>query len=266
MKKISCFMVALLFFCFFCPASGSTASGIDKILKKKELVVGTSGTYPPLTFKAKDGNAHGLDADLARAIADAMGVKLRLRIIPFDELIPALLAGKIDMIISCMTVTPERNLRVAFIGPYFVSGQSILTTKEVAAGINSPSDINNPEFTVAVPKGTTTEVIAKGILPKADLKVVKSTDEALELLKNQKVKAVMADYPFVAVEAFRYQDRGFVANPPFSSEPLGIAVRPDDLHLLNFLSNFIGQMRMGGHLDALTKRWFTDPAWMSQLP
>jgi len=266
MKKRSIVVILLLLVTFLWSASGFAASGIDKILKKKELVVGTSGTYPPMTFKAKDGKVHGLDIDLATSIAAAMGVKLRIAVIPFDELIPALKKGKIDMIISCMTTTPQRNIRVAFIGPYFVSGQSILTTKEIAAGINSPADINKPEFSIAVPKGTTTEEIAKGLLPKANLKVVKSTDEALELLKNGKVMAVMADYPFVAVESFRYQDRGFVANPPFSAEPLGIAIRPDDVHMMNFLSNFIGQMRMGGHLDALTKKWFTSTEWMKELP
>ncbi len=265
MKKFSCVVLATLL-TLALSASCFAASGIDRILKKKELVVGTSGTYPPLTFKAKDGKIYGFDADLAKAVADAMGVKLRMAVIPFDELIPSLLKGKVDLILSCMTATPERNLRVAFVGPYFVSGQSILTTKDVAESIKTPADINRPDFSIAVPKGTTTEAIARGILPKADIKVVKSTGDALELLKNQKVMAVMADYPFVAVESFRYQDRGFVANPPFTVEPIGIAVRPDDTHMINFLSNLLAQMRTAGQLDTLTKRWFTDTAWMEKLP
>lgn len=77
--------------------------------------------------------------DLARAVAGAMEVRLRVEVIPFDELIPALEKGRIDMIISSMTITAERNLRVAFVGPYFISGQSILTTKTAAMDINSPA-------------------------------------------------------------------------------------------------------------------------------
>ncbi len=140
---------------------------IDSILKKKELVVGTSANLPPLSFKAKDGSLKGLDIDLGKMIASAMDVKLRVVELPFNELIPALESGKIDMILSCMTITPERNLRVVYVGPYFVSGQSILTTKDVAMNISSMDDINKSDFSIAVPAGTTTK-IAKALLPKSE--------------------------------------------------------------------------------------------------
>jgi polar amino acid transport system substrate-binding protein len=86
-------------------------------------VVGTSGAQPPLTATSKKGEIIGLDVDIARAIAAAMGVKLKLVPMPFAELLPALEAGKVDMILSGMTITGERNRKAAFLGPYLVTGQ-----------------------------------------------------------------------------------------------------------------------------------------------
>lgn len=256
-------MVLFLLTCFVSFAfAGPT---IDSILKKKELVVGTSH-LPPMAFKAKDGNPKGLDIDLSRLIAAAMNVKLRVEMMPFDQLIPALESGKIDMILSCMTITPERNLRVIYVGPYFMSGQSILTTKDIAININSVDDINRPDFSIAVPKGTTTERIAKVVLPKAKLVVAGSTEDTLDLLRKKKVKALMADYPYTSVASFKYKDKGFVANPPFNAEPIGIAIRQDDPLLTNFLQNMVINLKSGGLLDEMTKRWFTDPAWIADLP
>jgi polar amino acid transport system substrate-binding protein len=170
------------------------------------------------------------------------------------------------MIISSMTITAERNLRIAFVGPYFISGQSILTTKAAAMGISSPADVNKAGFSIAVPRGTTTEMIAKNMLPKADRVPAASTDEALKMLVDGKVKAMMADFPFVTVEAIRYRDKGLVSKQPLTSEPLGIAVRPNDPLLVNFLENLLGTMRGNGLLNALTQRWFKETDWMADLP
>jgi len=258
------FFALVLVLCF--AAAAAAGPTIDGILKKKELVVGTSATYPPLSFKTKDGRVQGLEYDLAQAMASAMGVKLRVEVIPFDELIPALEKKRIDMILSCMTITPDRNLRIAYVGPYFVSGQALLTTKDIALNINGPADVNNPDFSIALPRGTTTERIAQKLLPKAKLVIVKSNDEALDLLKAKSVKALMSDYPYVVVEAFRYKDKGFVGNQPFSVEPIGVGVRQDDPLLINWLGNFLSLLKNDGILNLLTQRWVQDSSWVADLP
>ena len=136
----------------------------------------------------------------------------------------------------------------------------------VGGGINSVEDINKSDFSIAVPAGTTTEKIAKLMLPKAKLVIAGSTDGALDLLRKKKVKAMMADYPYTSVTSFKYQDKGFVANPPFSVEPIGIAIRPDDPLLTNFLENLLFLLKGDGMLDGASKRWFADPSWISELP
>jgi len=103
---------------------------LDRIVKTGELTVGTSHDFPPLHAKAKDGTIIGLDADLANGMAMAMGVKIKIVSMNFYDLLPALETGKVDMVVAGMTMTPERNLKVAFVGPYFISGQSILAKHE----------------------------------------------------------------------------------------------------------------------------------------
>ena len=109
--------------------AATPASTLDRILLVGELRVGMSGDMPPLNMTTKEDKLIGLDADLAGIIAKAMGVRLKLEKIPFNELLPALEVGRIDMIISNMTITPERNLKADFVGPYFVSGKGLLTKR-----------------------------------------------------------------------------------------------------------------------------------------
>src|SRR5262245_55015352 len=92
-------------------AGPAPTSVLGRIRTKGELVVGTAASMPPLNMTTKTGEIIGLEIDLARAMADAMRVKLRLAPMPFSDLLPALEAGQVDMILSGMSMTPERNMR-----------------------------------------------------------------------------------------------------------------------------------------------------------
>lgn len=263
MRKLTVCLVTALMLVF--AATASAGPVIDKIVKRGELIVGSSGDYPPLTAKTKSGKLIGIDIDLATLIANEMGVKLKVVQMPFNTLLSALKAGKIDMVLSCMTITSERNLKFAFVGPYFVSGQSILTTKEAALNAKNLKEINNADFSLAVPLGTTSEAIAKMALPQTKLEVAKNMDEAIQLLLAGKVKAVMSDVAACAVTVFRNQDK-LVATPPLTFEPFGIAVRQGDPLLVNLLNNILLNARGNGVLDDLQEKWFQDSSWMKELP
>jgi polar amino acid transport system substrate-binding protein len=264
MKRVLC---VLALFCALLVA-GNVCAGpaMDAIAKRGELIVGTSGDYPPLTAKAKDGTPMGLDVDLARLIGEGMGVKTRIVFVPFSELLASLQSGKIDMIISNMTMTPKRNMQVAFVGPYFFSGQAILMTKAASVAIRDLDGLNKAGFTLAVPQGTTSEIAARENLAKAVLTVTKSMDEAVSLLLAGKVKAVLSDAVTCALAAARYRDKDLIASDPLTFEPIGIAISPNDPHLANWLSNFLMLLKGTGGLKAITEKWITDPSWIKQLP
>jgi len=132
MKKITVITMVALALSFLTAVSAPAGAVLDRIVQKGELTVGTSGNQLPFSVTTKEGDIMGLDADLATLMAAAMGVKVKFNTMPFSELLPALKAGKVDVVLSGMTITPERNLKVAFVGPYFISGKSIIIPFEKA--------------------------------------------------------------------------------------------------------------------------------------
>ena len=265
MKKAVSVAVLVLFMALMLGGIASAGTVLDGILKKGELVVGISGDQPPLNATTKDGKIIGLDADIAQAIAMSMSVKIRFAKMPFAELLPALQAGKVDMIVSGMTMTPDRNLKVAFIGPYLISGKGILT-KFKSLELLKKDGVNSEKFKVATLKGSTSQFVVEKAAPKAKLTLAASYDEALNLLFQDKVDAVIADYPYCAYVVARYPDKGLaVGESKLSFEPLGIAVREDTL-LLNGLENFVRMLAATGDLNAMQDKWFKNAAWIKQLP
>ena len=259
-----CMIVGFTFVFAFNTLAGPV---IDRIVKKGELVVGISGNQPPLNATSKEGEIIGLEADLAKIFADAMGVKLKFEVMPFKELLPSLKDGKVDMVLSGMTITPERNLQAAFVGPYFISGKSIITTKEKAQSIESAADINNSYTTLTALEGSTSQNFVKNIIPQAKLLTTKNYDAALELLLQGKADAMVADFPFCILSSFRYQDKNLVAvDKPFTYEPVGVALPPNDPLLVNVVENTLLTIEGSGALLLLTENWFKDPAWLQKLP
>lgn len=266
MKKIVFVLVFATLFIFTLAAVAPAASTLAAIQKKGELIVGITGTQPPLNATTKAGEVIGLDADIAKLIALNMGVKIKFSKMPFAKLLPALEDGKVDMIISSMTMTLERNLKVAFVGPYYVSGKGILTKGNSVAQLQQADGLNNPEFKVAALADSTSQKFVQASAPKAQLVKVSSYDAAVEMLMQDKINALVADYPFCAFAAFRHHDKGLVAGQSrLTFEPLGIAVKPDTL-LLNWLRNFVIMLDGSGQLKLLGQKWFESGDWIKELP
>ena len=239
---------------------------MDTILKKGELVVGITGSQPPLNVTDKTGKIIGYDADIARLIGMNLGVKVKFNTMAFADLLPALISGKVDMILSSMTMTLERNRKVAFVGPYYVSGKGILTKTSTIDVLQQAEGLNNPEFKVAALKNSTSQAFVEQTAPKAQLVPAGSYDEAVQMLLQDKVNAIVADYPFCAFTAFRHQDQGIVAGQSkFTVEPLGMAI-PEDALLINWLGNFLNMLEASGQLKKLTEKWFQDGSWIKELP
>ena len=240
---------------------------LDRIATRGELVVGTAGSMPPFNMTTRSGEVIGLDVDLAKIISNAMGVKLRLSTMPFSELLPALEAGKIDMILSNMTITPERNMKVAFAGPYFISGKAFLTKLDTIATSKNTEGVNNSQTRLAALKGSTSQAFVEKAIPLAKIVATKDYDEAVSLVIQGKVDALVADYPVCVISVFRYSDKGLLSLiTPLTYEPIGIALPANDPLFLNWIENFLNMLKSTGALDDLTDKWFKDGSWINQLP
>lgn len=244
----------------------SAAPVIDRIVQSGELRVGTSGNQPPLTATTKDGAIIGFDIDLASAFAKAMGVKLTLVPIQFPDLLPALMRGEVDMVVSGLTITPQRNLQVAFVGPYLLSGMSILTKERTRARLRRVDDIDTPKVTLAALRASTAVRFAEETVPRAKLVQTDTLDEGVELVRRGKVDALLADHPFCMVTVYRYpHDRFETLDTPFTDEPLGIALPPNDPLLINWTQNTLADLDDSGALFETMSNWFEDDSWVARL-
>ncbi len=245
----------------------STTPGLEHILQKGELIVGTAGSMPPLNMTTKDGEVIGLEPDMAQAVASAMGVKLRLEVMPFSDLLPALEDGNIDMIMSGMTITSKRNLNVAFVGPYMKSGKAFLTKMKTIAAVDDATVINSPDTKLAALKGSTSQLFVETVLFNTTLVPVRDYDEGVGMVLRDEVHALVADYPICVISVVRYPDKGLLSvNTPLTYEPLGIALPANDPHLVNWMENFLNSLQGSGAMKELKKYWFENPSWLNKLP
>ena len=248
-------------------AGGAVSSVLDRIQAKNELVVGTAADMPPLNMTTKEGQIIGLEVDIASLFAAGMGVKLVLKQVKFSDLLPALEAGQVDMVISGMTILPERNLKAAFVGPYFASGKSILTKAANADALSDSSKINNPDKVLVTLKGSTSQLFVERVFPKARLVLTDDYDQAVAMVRDDKAHAMVADYPICQVSVFRYPDAKLATlKNPISYEPLGIALPAGDPLLVNLVQNMLSTLEKSGELELLMQKWFKDPSWVKSLP
>lgn len=266
MKKLF-FLVSVFFVLSLSYISvASAGSALQRIIEKGELAIGTTGTQPPMTATSKNGKIIGMDADISIAMAEALGVKLKFVTMPFDELLPALEAGKVDMVVSGMTMNAERNKRVAFVGPYLVTGKGILAVAKRFAELKEAKGLNTPEVTVAFLKGSTSHKFAEESMSKAKLMPVNSYDEAIDLLLGSKVDVIVADFQFCALTAYRHREKGLIAGEsPLTFEPLGIAM-PEDTLLINWVQNFLIRFHGNKEMKKIQDKWFNIGSWIDELP
>lgn len=266
MKRAVLPVLLFLFFTLNSITQVLAGNVIDRILQNGVLTMGTTGHYPPFTVKDKDGNFMGLDVDLATMMAESMDVKLKIVEIPITDLFKAIEKGSIDMALAGLTMTPKRNLRLVFVGPYYVTGQSILAEKSVVSLVKGPQDINKPSFKLVVTQGTTGEQVAKAVAPKANIISVKNMETAFKMVIDHKAQAMMADEPFCVVKAFENQDKKLAVSAPFTFEPLGVAMPQTDMLWINWVDNFFMNLNATGKLKKLKAYWLGNPSWIERLP
>lgn len=239
---------------------------LDRVVKMGVLTVGTSADQPPLTALNRQGNFMGLDIDLAKALANAMRVELKFEQMPFGELLDALEAGKVDMVLSGVSITPERAQKAAFIGPYMLSGKSIVATREAIKQFAS-GELSGTGVKLVALKGSTSASFVREAAPNAELVEVEDTSTAVQMVIDGSVSGMVADEPTCVLAVLRNPDAGLVTlEKALTVEPMGIAVNADDAEFRNLVGNYIKAYEGTGLLTALRKKWLEDSGWIAALP
>ena len=240
---------------------------LQRVVDFKILNVGMSGKQPPMNAVNKDGQLMGFDVDLARALAAAMKVKLDIKIMPFGELEAALQDDKIDMIISGMGITPGRTELVSFVGPYMLSGKSLLTKDSVLANAKDSSHFNRKDLKLVALENSTSSSFITSATPESTLIEVEDYDTGVAMVISGEADGMVADMPACVLAVMQHPDAGLrTLSRPITVEPIGIAISKNDPQFLNLVENYLNTYEKMGVLTKLRKKWFENKDWIAALP
>jgi len=177
------------------PSEKAMGETLTKIKERGTLIMGVNATYPPFEFhKNVDGKDTlvGFDIELGKAIADELGVELEIKDMSFDGLLPALKAGKVD-ILPGLAETAERAENAAFTIPYHRSKQVVIIRKSDEDKF--PADTDLSDKTIGILKGAVQEISMPKYYPKAKLHILGKIPDLILALKNGKIDGVLLDNP-----------------------------------------------------------------------
>lgn len=260
MKKL----LTYLSFIFF--INYSSAGIIEDAVQRGTLRVGLNPTYMPFEMINEKGEIIGFEIDILKKMAKAMGVKLEIVSISYDGLIPSLLTGKFDLIASGMTVSQQRNLKVNFTNPIIKTGQTLLIRKALADKIKSYKDLNQADYKITSKLGTTGEATAKKLLSKAQYFSYNTEAEAVLEVVNDKADAFVYDasYNILAIKKLG-NDKLIFLDTPITYEPQAFALRKGDYDSINWINNFLNQIKQDGTYDKIYNKWFTKTDWLQEM-
>ncbi|HDA0656885.1 TPA: ABC transporter permease subunit [Staphylococcus aureus] len=223
----------------------------EKIKERGELRVGLSADYAPMEFEhTVNGKTEyaGVDIDLAKKIAKDNNLKLKIVNMSFDSLLGALKTGKIDIIISGMTSTPERKKQVDFSDSYMMTKNIMLVKKDKVNDYKDIKDFNNKK--VGAQKGTEQEKIAQTEIENASITSLSRLPDVILALKSGKVEGVVVEKPIA--EAYLKQNPKLgISNVKFNEEEKDtvIAVPKDSPKLLSQINKTIKEVKDKGLID-----------------
>jgi polar amino acid transport system substrate-binding protein len=214
----------------------------------------TDATFPPMEF-VKDGKRTGFDIELVEALAGAMGKKVEWIDIDFKGLIPALQAGRADIAVSAIYITPERSKVVDFTDPYYAGGLVVLTKAD--GPIKSLKDLDGRKVSVQV--GTKSVNYLKEHLPKVQRVEVEKNQEMFNLVQIGRADAAVTGKP--AAKLFAQSTTGLtVLNEQVTTEDYGIAVPKNKPELTRDLNAALQKLKADGSYQAIVNKWFEAPA------
>lgn len=223
-----------------------------------ELRIGMTPNYPPLVTKGDDGKMRGMEVDFANLLAKQLDLKVTLIEMPWEELLPALVDDKIDVIMSGMSITPARAQFADFTVPYMPIGQMAMVRKTDLPRLREQEALDQPTSRVGVIQNTTGDYFARGQLKNAKVVGFVSVDEGIAALRNDQVDFFLSDAPTVwELTSRRKPENADLAGiyRPLTTEYLAWAVRQDDDALRQQLNATVLQWAQNGQLEDIIDDW-----------
>ncbi len=256
LKKIFCLLILILFVsCGIANAKDDKIDLYESIIKKDNMIVGISFDSKPFGFKDSDGQIKGMEADLAREIAkrilgDESNIKFK-NVAPQDRT-NAVNLGNVDMVISTMTITPQRMKNIDFSDPYFVAGQVICVRRD--SKIDSLADLMNKSVIVIL--GTTGEKNITNFAPNALIQSYPNNSEAINAFKSGLSDAITTDDAIL--QSLVAGNSDYILLPKrLTQEPYGIAFKKSrhTKSLRISVNKIIKEIKLDGTMETIKDNW-----------
>jgi polar amino acid transport system substrate-binding protein len=232
-------------------SSGGRAAGAP-------LRVGVSSDSPPFAYRQGD-RLTGLDVDFALALGEALGRPIRFVDIPWTDQIRTLEDGRTNLIMSGMTVTRARQVRIAFSDPYLTSGLIALIRRREASTYRTRAAVLGTDDRVGVIEGTTGERFVRDQMPTATTSVYPTVSAAVTELLQRRIDLVVHDAPILLWSmSANESDLDFVRQP-LNEEHIAWGLRQGDESLRTEVNGVLARWRADGTLDRMLTRWL--PYW-----
>ena len=243
----------------------ASESVIETIKKRGALKVGMS-TFIPWAMRDRKGELVGFEVDVARKVAEDMGVDLELVPTAWDGIIPALIAGKFDVIIGGMSIRPQRNLTINFTIPYAHSGMGVAANTAMTAGMQWPDDYDSPEVTFTCRRGATSCDAVDEQFPKATARKFDDDAQSFQEVLNGNAHAFVSSFPKPTLLVHEYGDKVFLPTTEnLTSGDEAFGLRKGDPDALNFFSNWILLNTRNGWLEKRHAYWFKATEWADRV-
>jgi ABC-type amino acid transport substrate-binding protein len=216
-----------------------------------EITIGVKFDVPPFGFNNPEtGEVEGFDVDVGNYIADRLGVEPVYREATTDNRIPLLVDGTIDLILSTMTITEERDLEIDFSEPYYVANGDVLVHE--GSEIQTLDDLNGQRVCTAL--GSTYQETIEKEAPDADLRLVDRYSECLELIQTDAVDAVSTD-DVILTGMVQQDDSLVILGLEFTTEPYGAGIPEGDTEFKKFVDDTIAEFIEDGSWQEAYDEW-----------
>ena len=255
MKKFLAVLLAALMICISFVACSSEKKSDDTNTDantQETLTMATNAEFPPYEYKEGD-KVVGIDAEVAQAIADKLGMKLEIVDTKFDAIIPGVQSGKYDMGMAGMTVTPEREQSVAFSDSYATGIQSIIVKQ--GSDIKSVDDLSE-KAKIGVQLGTTGDIYAKDDFGDEAVQEYDKGADAVQALLAGKIDCVIIDNE--PAKSFVAANEGLeILKTSYAEEDYAICFKKDNTELQTKVNDALKELIADGTLQKIVNKYIT---------